>query len=142
MKNKKIYFKVSAILLFSSILCTAQDVSSAQSLDDGWKQLTLREKIGQTVIMRSDTLLKKNMTDEELVAYLKKYPVGGVFEGGTVIFDSGPTADEIGDNIARLRKASHVPLIICGDMESGAGANVLGLTRITHLSGVGATRSN
>jgi len=141
MKNKKIYFKVSAILLLSSILCTAQDVSSTQSLDDGWKQLTLREKIGQTVIMRSDSLLKKNMTDKDLVAYLKKYPVGGVFEGGTVIFDSGPAAAQIGDRIARLRKASPVPLIICGDMESGAGANVRGLTRITHLSGVGATRS-
>lgn len=81
------------------------------------------------------------MTDEELVAYLKKYPVGGVFDGGTVIFDSGPTAAKIGDRIARLRKASPVPLIICGDMESGAGANVLGLTRITHLPGVGAARS-
>jgi beta-N-acetylhexosaminidase len=142
MKNEKVYFKVYAFLLLSSILCVAQDISRAQLPDDGWKQLTLREKIGQTVIMRSDSLPKKNMTDEELIAYLKKYPVGGVFEGGTVIFDSGPTADKIGDNIARLRKASHVPLIICGDMESGAGANVLGLTRITHLSGVGATRSN
>src|SRR5580658_1838878 len=123
MKNEKVYFKVSAFLLLSSILCVAQDISRAQLPDDGWKQLTLREKIGQTVIMSSDSLPKKNMTDEELIAYLKKYPVGGVFEGGTVIFDSGPTADEIGDNIARLRKASHVPLIICGDMESGAGAN-------------------
>ena len=35
-------------------------------LDDGWKKLTLREKIGQTVIMDVPAFVKTNTTDEEL----------------------------------------------------------------------------
>jgi len=110
-------------------------------LDDGWKKLNLREKIGQTVIMDVPTFFKTNTSDEELAAYLKKYPIGGVFEGGQVIHENGTAVQEVENRIARLRKASTLPLIVCGDMESGAGANVQGLTRITHLAGVGATRS-
>jgi beta-N-acetylhexosaminidase len=133
--------RFSAALFLVSMLSIAHGASANEPLDDGWKKLTLWEKIGQTVIMRGETLIGTNTTDGELAACLKKYPVGGVFDGGTVIYESGPAAAKIGDRIARLRKASRVPLIICGDMESGAGANVLGFTRITHLTGVGAARS-
>lgn len=141
MKHQNIIAGIFAFWLIGSLLCIANDDLKTQPLDDGWKKLTLREKIGQTVIMRVSSLVQPGMTDTELAEYLKRYPVGGVFDGGTVIFDNGPTAEEIEERIARLRKASQVPLIICGDMESGAGANVGGFTRITHLPGVGATGS-
>jgi beta-N-acetylhexosaminidase len=139
MKSVKPGRLLFAALLFISLWSFAHGAN--EPLDEGWRKLTLREKIGQTVIVRGSSLVGTNMTDEELAAWLEKYPVGGVFDGGTVIHESGPTAAEIGDRIARARKASRVPLIICGDMESGAGANAAGLTRITHLPGVGAARS-
>ncbi len=129
------------VLCLASGYFIAQGAPDSEPLDDGWKRLTLREKIGQTVIETGESLVKSNRTDAELSAYLEKYPVGGVFDGGEVIYEGGPSAAEIGRRIARLRRLSPVPLIICGDMESGAGANVVGLTRITHLPGVGATRS-
>jgi beta-N-acetylhexosaminidase len=130
-----------ASLYLNFVLSTAHCALDAEPLDDGWKKLTLREKIGQTVIETGESLVRTNMSDEQLAAYLKKYPIGGVFDGGEVIHDTGPVSAEIEGRIERLRKASKVPLIICGDMECGAGANAVGLTRITHLSGVGATRS-
>ncbi len=141
MSNKNTIASISAFYLISLIACGAQGELKTQPLDDGWKRLSLREKIGQTVIMRGESLVHSGTTDAELALYLKHYPVGGVFDGGTVIFDSGPAASQIEERIVRLRKASQIPLIICGDMESGAGANVRGFTRITHLPGVGATRS-
>src|SRR5690348_9450372 len=98
------------VLLQACMLPVVCGASEIEPLDGGWKKLTLREKIGQTVIMRGESLVRTNMSDAALVAYLIKYPVGGVFDGGTVIFDSGPTAAKIGDRIARLRKASAVPL--------------------------------
>lgn len=123
------------------VLALATCAMAEESLDDGWKKLTLRQKIGQTVIMQGSVIVGTNTTDAELAAYLEKYPVGGIFDGGTVIHQSGPSAEFLRDRIARVRGASQVPLIICGDMEAGAGANVAGTTRITHLPGVGATRS-
>ncbi len=121
--------------------CAGRGAPKDEPLDEGWKKLTLREKIGETVMMRGDSLVASNETDEDVAAYLKKFPVGGVFDGGSVINDVGPNANQIGGRITRLRKASRLPLIVAGDMECGAGANVAGLTRITHLPGIGATRS-
>jgi beta-N-acetylhexosaminidase len=138
---KKHRFLFFAAQFLFAVLIVGRAASFEAPLDEGWKKLTLRQKIGQTVIMQGSVVVGANMSDTELAAYLEKFPVGGIFDGGTVIQHSGPTGELLQNRIARLRKASPVPLIICGDMESGAGANAAGLTRITHLPGVGATRS-
>jgi beta-N-acetylhexosaminidase len=136
MKMDRFTDTLPALLCSIGVASAAHAAPDSNPLDDGWKKLTLQEKIGQTVIEEGKSLVTSNLTDARLTAYLKKYPVGGVFEGG-----GGPTAAAIADRVGRLRKASSVPLIICSDMESGAGANAEGLTQITSLTGLGATRS-
>jgi beta-N-acetylhexosaminidase len=122
------------------MLYGAHGASDAEPLDDGWKQLSLREKIGQTVVMSASEVVA-NKSDEQLAAYLKKYPVGGMYDGEEVIHFGAMPISQIADRIKRVRKASSIPLLICGDMEAGAGANAVGFTWITKLSGVGATGS-
>jgi beta-N-acetylhexosaminidase len=118
----------------------AYGASDIEPLDDGWKKLTLREKIGQTVVVPAGGVVE-NKSDQELAAYLRKFPVGGIYDGEDVSHFGGPTVSQIAGRIARLRKASRLPLLICGDMESGAGANAIGFTWITEPAGVGATGS-
>lgn len=83
------------------------------------KDLTLREKVFQCMIMKPK-MMKRNLTLEE---YFKKYPVGGLY------FAKGPVQDlaemEPGEAstsnafIAKCRKAAKYPLLVCAD-----GANI------------------
>jgi beta-N-acetylhexosaminidase len=136
----KVKFLFYSSLVLASMLYGAHGASDAEPLDDGWKQLSLREKIGQTVVMSASEVVA-NKSDEQLAAYLKKYPVGGMYDGEEVIHFGAMPISQIADRIKRVRKASSIPLLICGDMEAGAGANAVGFTWITKLSGVGATGS-
>lgn len=83
------------------------------------KDLTLREKVFQCMIMKPK-MMKRNFTLEE---YFEKYPVGGLY------FSKGPVQDlaemEPGEAstsnawIAKCRKAAKYPLLVCAD-----GANI------------------
>ncbi len=79
------------------------------------KDLTLREKVFQCMIMKPN-MMKKVGTLEE---YFQKYPVGGLY------FAKGPVRDLVemvegesitsGEWLGRCRKASKYPLLVCAD---------------------------
>ena len=100
---------------------------------DYLKTLTMREKIGQMVQFNSRNLknLRARMSDAEI---MERYPFGSYFSGSDVI-------DLIGhrikgqDSIESLKKAAKIPLLIAGDLETGAGGEEL-----PNLTVVGAAR--
>ena len=124
----------------AAVLPGAYADSDTEPLDDGWKKLTLREKIGETVVVQAGDVVA-NRTDAEIAAWLKKYPVGGLYDGEQVIHFGAMPASQVENRIMRLRRLSRIPLVVCGDMEAGGGANVLGLTWMTKLPGVAASGS-
>ncbi|MDY3929570.1 MAG: glycoside hydrolase family 3 N-terminal domain-containing protein [Clostridia bacterium] len=82
------------------------------------KELTLREKICQTVIVKADPEehIKQFGSIEN---FMKQYPVGGLFVGGEIC----PYNKDLNNSYnvaAEYQKYSKVPLIICIDGENGA----------------------
>ena len=104
-----------------------------------WSELTLREKIGQTVVPQSgsgDPL--RNMDD------LSQFPVGGYFVGTEVIKELDSEADRTGvvtETVRQFQEKSQIPLLICSDMENGCGSMIKGLTPFPYLMALGATGS-
>lgn len=90
-----------------------------------WKELTLREKIGQTVICLCETEKHIEMCGS-IEKFLEKYPVGGVFNNGGIV--KGLMVDEKPDlkNIVKeYNKHLRVPLITTAD--HGSYASKLGM---------------
>ena len=88
MKNS--FLIVTATLLVSVFFsCTKERVTAGsvnevyefQSVDSTWKLLTLREKIGQTMLMLPDRKKELDLGDGSLDVYFKRYPVTGYFMG-------------------------------------------------------------
>ena len=82
MKNS--FLIVTATLLVSVFFsCTKERVTAGsvnevyefQSVDSTWKLLTLREKIGQTMLMLPDRKKELDLGDGSLDVYFKRYPV-------------------------------------------------------------------
>ncbi|GAT32629.1 beta-N-acetylhexosaminidase [Terrimicrobium sacchariphilum] len=100
-------------------------------------RLSLREKIGQTAQERINASTRfLGMSLEE---WFERYPVGSVFCGGEIISGCGDTAESSRAAIQTLQAASRLPLLVSGDLESGAGAAVKGLTRMPSALALGAT---
>lgn len=99
-------------------------------------EMTLREKICQSIIIKADV-------DEHIKEFggiekfLKKYPVGGVFVGGTICrYNTDDDGDSQGRDVAaEYQKYSKIPLLICTDGENGI---VSGETKMPNLLCVGA----
>ena len=82
--------------------------------------MTLREKIGQTVQYRISRMEQYAQSDELLEEFFQRYPVGSLFAGPDVI-----SRFSIKDNplefLDRCRKYSRVAPAIAGDLEHGGG---------------------
>ena len=110
--------------------------------DEGWKKLSIREKIGQTaVVVGSPGKFKTQYGSIE--AYLEKYPVGGIF-----FFPGKLTGDRKDDRIENIREAvgefraaSRSPMLFVGDFEYGGGELDPTLCTMPYLMALGATRS-
>lgn len=81
--------------------------------------LTLREKIGQTVITLCvpEEHIKKMGSIE---SFVKKYPIGGIYNSARLT--KGMLSDELSnfkDVLAEYNKYSKIPLFATADMESG-----------------------
>lgn len=77
-----------------------------------WKELSLREKIGQTVcILADDATLEKEYGT--LKVFLDKYPVGAIFTGAMAFLhpEVEVTAPKLMAQIANYQKNSKVPLL-------------------------------
>ena len=100
-----------------------------------WKELTLREKIGQTVICLSESQKHIEMCGS-IEAFLQKYPVGGMFNSG---FAKGLlTGEHLGFKgvLEEYNKYLRVPLI--GTADRGAYAASFGLEALPQMA-IGAT---
>lgn len=102
--------------------------------DTTWKQLTLREKIGQTMMISSNMYMHKEIGNSSLDTFLAKYPVGGLFmaqwhftyqKPDTLLFETF-----IPRIIREYNAASKYPLFISEDFERGAGYNYNTATKL------------
>lgn len=85
-----------------------------------WKELTLREKIGQTVISLQETDKQIKMCGS-LEAFLEKYPIGGLFNN-TGIVKGLMVGNNLnfGDTISEYNKYLRVPMFATADYGSYA----------------------
>lgn len=109
--------------------------------DDSWKALTLREKIGLTMLVLGDYEGHKQQFGS-IEKMLQAYPVGGLFLPSWMFGQHSPKEDIV-PNIQRAvteyQAASKVPLIISEDFERGVGEVYDGFTWMPAEMSVGAT---
>ncbi|MBN2104637.1 glycoside hydrolase family 3 protein [bacterium] len=112
--------------------------------DAGWKSLSLREKIGQTMIINS--LIRDHETFEggSLKDFFNTYPVGGFFMADWY-FNLHTSRDSIIYGIkvciAQYAAATKVPLIFMEDYERGVGERVPPYTYLPVEMALGAAAS-
>ncbi|RED64907.1 glycoside hydrolase family 3 protein [Cohnella lupini] len=106
------------------------------------KQLSLREKIGQTVVLLSNPV-KETKLGGSLEGFLEKYPVGGFFVGAEIIDEvmTGGDKEQVKQATAAYSAASRVPLLFASDFENGCGSMVSGLTKLPMAMALGAAGS-
>jgi len=83
-----------------------------------WKELTLREKIGQTVTITTGALFKQLEEYENPKDFFEKYPIGGIFNSAKVTNVVGFVADgslTLSDYLVEFNKHLRVPIIGSGD---------------------------
>ena len=109
--------------------------------DSGWMHLSLREKIGQVMLMLPDRKLEMELGGGSLESYFERYPVSGFFMGWK-LFDGVKPEDKVA--VQRLRtleyaKASKIPLFFQEDYESGI--SMPGMTSFPNMMVLGAANS-
>lgn len=109
------------------------------TLDEQVARMTLREKIGQTCQAQFSEVYARAGGD--LSGYFGKFPVGSLFAGQEVIGGREFDAEVMRDALLECQRASHTPLSVAGDLESGAGSAIRGMTKFPRLMALGATGS-
>lgn len=118
------------------------DQKELQWIEDKINSMTIDEKIAQITCTKfADFFLgvgqMKDATFEEYAAKLDevmaKYPVGNVFFGSEVIREEEGNAERAHFITSYLQSKVDIPMLISGDVESGAGAAVRGLASLTNL---------
>ena len=143
MKNFLIKLFILSLLILSFHSCTQKNIRKEQanyvSADTSWKSMTLREKIGQTMIINCRIFHQGNLD-----TFLTKYPVGGFFLPDWyfkyyVPYDSIPFY--IRQSIIKYQESSKTPLIFMEDFERGVGALYTQYTQMPVGMSLGAARS-
>ena len=80
-------------------------------------EMSLWEKVNQTVIQRSENYIY----DDDAKEKLEKEPFGGFFVGEEIIGSNAVKGDEITRAIKRANANLKIPPIICADTEFGCG---------------------
>lgn len=112
-----------------------------QAVDTTWKLLTLREKIGQTMLMLPDREMELKLGEGSLEMYFKRYPITGYFMGWK-LFAGVPEEkriDFVRSSVMDYQRASKLPLLFQQDYESGVGLQ--GMTPFPKEMALGATDS-
>ncbi|MBC2602640.1 glycoside hydrolase family 3 protein [Puniceicoccus vermicola] len=109
----------------------------ADSIENLIQSMSLREKIGQTVQLG---LNSRFCNEETLERHLEEFPVGSVFCGGEIITSAEGKSAALREKLARAQRASKYPLLVAGDLESGAGQAVADKTRFPMLLSLAACR--
>ncbi len=104
---------------------------------DGWKKLSIKEKIGQTFIHMPNP--EKEIAEYgSLEKFLEENPISGMF---SLNRDGENLASNLLERYTEYLNASKIPIFHIDDMEFGAGSNISNLTPLPHLMAVGATDS-
>jgi len=140
-----------ALLILLIISCNQESKNSLPKAisynftpkDTTWKSLTLREKIGQTMIIRAyyDEQIQQYGTIENMI---KKYPIGGIFIPDWKFLYVKPrenVINNIKNTVVEYENASRFPLIITEDFERGVGSTYYEYTHMPSLMALGATNS-
>ncbi len=92
-----------------------------------WKELTLREKIGQTVICLCETDKHIEMCGS-IEKFLEKYPIGGIFNNGGIVKGLLTGANpKFKDIASEYNKYLRVPLVTTADHGTFADSYKIGL---------------
>lgn len=106
------------------------------------QSLTLREKIGQLMIMLPDRKMELELGNGSLEGFFKRYPVTGFFMGWK-LFIGVPEKDKlkhIRAAVLEYQQASKRPLIFQQDYENGL--NLPGMTTLPREMAIGAANNS
>ncbi len=153
MTSRKPILFLIAILFLASVACTYDGKKHSNSpnksskailfapKDSSWKSLSIRQKIGQTMLMLPERDKELALGDGSLKGFFKKYPVGGFFMGWK-LFDHVNPDDyykHIRETCPEYQDASELPLIFQQDYESGV--DLPGMTPFPNEMTLGAANS-
>ncbi|WP_374165328.1 glycoside hydrolase family 3 protein [Arcticibacter sp. MXS-1] len=132
-------FKLTTSLLMAACSTFAQAKKDLPA--DGWKKLSLREKIGQTMLMLPDGKAELSLGKGSLSGFFKRYPVTGFFMGWK-LFDNVPQNEQVAHlkkAVVDYQKASALPLLFQQDYENGV--DLPGMTPFPREMALGAANS-
>lgn len=143
--NANLTITLSAILLlitnFSSTAQGNKAINPVQKSDSSWMNLTLRQKIGQTMLMLPDRKKELELGNGSLETYFERYPVTGYFMGwklyNGVAYEN--RFEHIRKSCLEYQQASKLPLIFQEDYESGV--DISGMTSFPNEMALGAANS-
>ncbi len=145
MKLKICLLTLASLLMFgwnASPKNETADQKSWMPQDTSWKHLSLREKIGQTMVMRTNPEEEMEIGKGSYKTLFEKYPVGGFFVANWLL-SRNTKPDSMASVIRQMIKTysenSKIPLVFQEDYESGVGSNVNGMSKMPNLMAVGAT---
>ncbi len=149
---KSILFLVTILFLANTACCqeakgqsNLSNTTSKKAIftpkDTSWKSLTLRQKIGQTMLMLPERGKELTLGNGSLKSYFEKYPVSGFFMGWK-LFDNVKPEDYykyIRSACKEYQEASDLPLLFQQDYESGV--NFPGMTFFPNGMSLGAANT-
>jgi beta-N-acetylhexosaminidase len=143
MKRLAFIIFVSVIFLNTLVAFKTAEVSGRQFTpkDTTWKSLSIREKIGQTMVMLPDRKTELMLGGGTLDGFFKNYPVGAFFMGYK-LFDgvkSEAKTEYLRKAVVEYQLASRLPLIMQEDYETGLG--LPGMTAFPREMSIGATNN-
>jgi len=109
--------------------------------DNAWQKLSLRQKIGQTMLMLPNRKAELELGGGSLRGFFERYPVTGFFLGWK-LFDGIKESDQLAHvlkSVAEYQTASALPLIFQEDYETGV--DLPGMTPFPREMAVGAAHS-
>ncbi|MGX5690860.1 glycoside hydrolase family 3 N-terminal domain-containing protein [Arcticibacter tournemirensis] len=140
---KRVLVCCTVLLLLADLFAQAQPNKPLQFIpkDTSWKKLSVRQKIGQTMLMLPDRKLELQLGEGSLSAYFKKYPVTGYFMGWKLWEGVKPEDwfTHIQKRCMEYQGASELPLLFQEDYESGVG--IEGMTSFPNEMALGAANS-
>lgn len=141
---------LSVILILSGAACNREkkqiqappEPVGFTAKDSAWKNLTLRQKIGQTMMMLPEREKELALGNGSLKGFFERYPVGGFFMGWKLFSGVKPAEyyNHIRSACSEYQLASTLPLIFQQDYESGV--ELPGMTSFPNSMSLGAARSS
>lgn len=108
-----------------------------------WRALSLREKVGQTVIFETDAVREGSVGDGSLASFVERYPAAGFFlaHWKFPLSDGADRAARVQRHIDRYRRACRVPPFLQEDHEQGLGPFDEAFVHLPTLMALGAADS-